>query len=61
MIQTNNLKAKYQTFLREYVDKKWLQQFKNAVVLGERLIAGYYIVIFETPELIEIDLGGLYE
>ena len=46
----NNLKTKYQTFLREYVDKNLLQNFSDAVVLGERLLSGYYIVIFEVPE-----------
>lgn len=53
MIQTNNLKAKYQTFLREYVDKNLLQNFSNVVVLGERFLSGYYIVIFEDEEAIK--------
>ncbi len=42
-----NLIKLYQNFLRLHVDKKWLQNYKNAVVLGERFIGNYYIVIFE--------------
>lgn len=42
-----NIRQKYRNFLRKLVDIKYLQKFKNAVVLGENIINGYYIVIFE--------------
>lgn len=42
-----NIRQKYRNFLRKLVDTKYLQNYKNAVVLGENIINGYYIVIFE--------------
>ena len=42
--------AKYRQFLREYVDKKYLQHYKNVTVLGENFVDNYYVVLFETQE-----------
>ncbi len=42
-----SIRQKYRNFLRKLIDTKYLQRFKNVTVLGERLINGYYIVIFE--------------
>lgn len=42
------LKESYQQFLRWVADKKWLRKYKNAIVLGERFIGSYYIVVFES-------------
>ena len=43
-----NLRQNYHQFMRQLVDKKWLSKYENAVVLGERFIGKYYIVIFES-------------
>ena len=51
-----NIKQKYRNFLRQLVDKKYLENYKNVTVIGENLINGYYIVIFET----EIDLKEIF-
>ena len=42
--------AKYRKFLREYVDKKYLQQYKNVTVLAENFVNNAYIVLFEIQE-----------
>lgn len=41
-------KKQYQIFMREFIDKKWLQDYKNVKVLAENFICKkYYMVIFE--------------
>lgn len=45
-----NLKQKYQYFLREYVDKKWLQEYSCVKVLADKILDGYYVVIFDVDD-----------
>lgn len=45
-----NLKQYYHKFLREFIDKNWLQSYPNAIVLGERFIGHYYIIVFQADE-----------
>lgn len=45
-----DIHAKYRQFLREYVDKKYLQHQKNVTVLGENFVDNYYVVLFEIQE-----------
>ena len=40
----------YRDFLREYIDKKYLQQYNNLIVLAENFVDNYYVVLFETQE-----------
>ena len=51
------IREKYRNFLRQLVDRKYLEKFKNVTVLGENLLNGYYIVIFET----DIDLKEIFK
>ena len=44
------LKQKYRNFLRQLINKKYLNNFKSVKVLGENLINGFY---FEVIEVIE--------
>lgn len=45
-----NLKHLYKFFLRETITKKYLDKYKNPMVLGESFINKHYIVIFETDK-----------
>ena len=45
-----NFYVKYKDFLRMYVDKKYLQQYKNVRILAENFVGNSYIVLFETQE-----------
>ena len=51
------IREKYRNFLRQLVDRKYLEKFQNVTVLGENLLNGYYIVIFET----DIDLKEIFK
>lgn len=42
-----NISLLYLFFLRDYVDKKYFQQYENLTVLGERFIGRYYIVVYQ--------------
>ena len=43
-----NFKQEYQSFMREFVDTKWLQYYPNVKVLAENFVNGkYYVLIFE--------------
>ncbi len=44
------IREKYQNFLRQFVDKKYLQKYEIVTVLGDKILNGYYIVIFEVQE-----------
>ena len=46
--QGNSLRKKYHIFMRELVDNKYLKNFENVKVLGEKFIFNYYIVIFQS-------------
>lgn len=40
----------YLLFLRMLVDKKYLQKYEHATVLGERFIGRYYVVVFKVEK-----------
>lgn len=48
MSKLNTLRQKYHMFMREFVNNKYLKNFENVKVLGERFIFNYYIVIFQS-------------
>lgn len=45
---------KYIDFLRQFVDKKYLEPIENLTILADRLLNGYYIVIFEVDSKIKV-------
>jgi len=49
-----NLKQIYQKFLREHLDEKWLKNYSNVKILADSLLNGYYILIFEVDNRIEM-------
>lgn len=56
-----NLKHLYQDFMREKVDREYLQKYENVKVLGERFLGKYYIVVFEVNmEIIRKCINDLY-
>jgi len=46
--QGNSLRKKYHIFMREFIDNKYLKDFENIKVLGERFISNYYVVVFHS-------------
>lgn len=45
-----NIRQKYRNFLRQLINKKYLNKFKSVKVLGENLINGFYFVVIEVIE-----------
>ena len=45
-----NIRQKYRNFLRQLINKKYLNNFKSLKVLGESLINGFYFVVIEVIE-----------
>lgn len=45
-----NIRQKYRNFLRQLINKKYLNNFKSVKVLGENLINGFYFVVIEVIE-----------